>query len=1014
MSSAAASVGVLALLSWASSASAVAPTRLTGVEPVRLHHFTPVGQADYRTTDLWRAFATGEGAGWKVRVDERTGTPHRMSGPGIAIGPDLETGVRDFIARNAELLGAASDLPLRSFAHDADYGITYIEFDALRDGIPIWRSSITARVRNGALILLGAATYPDTPTRGGHELDPTVAKARAIAGGPAPGAVHRDVAAVPLWLPIVESNALVLRAVYEVRSRTADPVGEWRTFVDADSGEVVAWYNEVKFLSGTVRGEHDIRYPGSGTATSPLAGVHVNNGSVAVATGPDGSFTIADGPDYQTHFLSDPMILTDVFGDQGLTFTAADPDPLWTDGNGSLAVIDTWVFTSQVRDTYNAVVPNLEWTFGDADITVNIDDSCNAFYNGTLNFFRAGLGCNNTGRLADVAYHEWGHGFHFESMLAGSFDGALSEGAGDVVSFTLTDDPNMAPGFFQGGGYLRTADNDNTYPVDITNQVHEDGLIFAGAMWDMRQNIGAIRGDAVAISETKRILAGLLKGGPSMTEALDEALLADDDDGDVSNGTPNECAIVNAFADHGLGELSASGGFAAGHTPRSTAAEDVELPIQVEVVGPASCAGDFGSADSVVEYRVDGGPWQTSPLTASGASVAGSIPAQPFGSFVEYFVTITGPGETLRAPQNGVRNPFSFHVGDLLEVHCDDFEASDGGWTHELVAGVDEEGADDWQHGAPGGRGGDPQMAHSGTNVWGNDLGFGNFNGQYQNEKYNRLTSPEIGLGHYEDALLTYWRWLQVEDAVYDQASVTANGQVVWTNLDGAGQDHHQDDRWAPHAVDLDNPAGSVQVAFELNTDAGLGMGGWTLDDVCVMAPATVNNRLGVTNLEVSSGGDGVIGLSWTHPPHAPLAEVRVVRKAGDCPANALDGAVVYYDDAPVLGAAVSIEDAVPTIDGYCYGVFPGDGSASLGFAVEGWNLGTGSAATAATEEQLEDAAEENGVEDLPTDDPGVTAEEFKELGGCGCSTSTPFSPMFGLLMLIPVIRRQRAAVLGA
>ena len=34
-------------------------------------------------------------------------------------------------------------------------------------------------------------------------------------------------------------------------------------------------------------------------------------------------------------------------------------------------------------------------------------------------FLSRGGGCNNTGRIADVSYHEWGHGFHYYNLLSG-------------------------------------------------------------------------------------------------------------------------------------------------------------------------------------------------------------------------------------------------------------------------------------------------------------------------------------------------------------------------------------------------------------------------------------------------------------------------------------------------------------------------------------------------------------------------------------------------------------------
>ena len=65
-----------------------------------------------------------------------------------------------------------------------------------------------------------------------------------------------------------------------------------------------------------------------------------------------------------------------------------------------------------------------------------------------------------------------------------------------------------------------------------------------------------------------------------------------------------------------------------------------------------------------------------------------------------------------------------------------------------LVAGRDREGADDWMRGMLAGLGGDPDVAYSGDYVWGNDLGGEingeNYNGQYQNDKYNRMYTPLI------------------------------------------------------------------------------------------------------------------------------------------------------------------------------------------------------------------------------------------------------------------------------
>ena len=158
---------------------AFAPTPLQGVEPVRLRTTTAEGQATFRQTRLWREFVEGEGRGWQARVDERTGTPHRMWGglPLVSRDADaleVEAALRAFTARHTELLGAPADLPMRALESVDD--AWYADFQAMRDGVPIWRSALTFRIRAGSLALVGADTYPTTPTRGAWALDEDVAR----------------------------------------------------------------------------------------------------------------------------------------------------------------------------------------------------------------------------------------------------------------------------------------------------------------------------------------------------------------------------------------------------------------------------------------------------------------------------------------------------------------------------------------------------------------------------------------------------------------------------------------------------------------------------------------------------------------------------------------------------------------------------------------------------------------------------------------------------------------------
>jgi subtilisin-like proprotein convertase family protein len=51
------------------------------------------------------------------------------------------------------------------------------------------------------------------------------------------------------------------------------------------------------------------------------------------------------------------------------------------------------------------------WLQGLLTDNVNLNQTCNAYWDGTsVNFFRSGGGCGNTGELPGVSLHEWGHG----------------------------------------------------------------------------------------------------------------------------------------------------------------------------------------------------------------------------------------------------------------------------------------------------------------------------------------------------------------------------------------------------------------------------------------------------------------------------------------------------------------------------------------------------------------------------------------------------------------------------
>ncbi len=991
------------------SARAFAPSGAVyeGIEPHRPQVAHAGEQLRRLRSPAWQRFTAGEGLGWHARFDETTGTPRVVWGPGIAAPTDrdaLVDFVESFVDRHGDLFGTeAGSLELRSASYVPRTATWYVDFDELRDGVPTWRGGISARVVQGRLALLHVATAPGAVLTGAWSIGAPAAIDSAIRHGPASAASHTDPVARQVLLEEKRIDGLFLRRVYEVRTRTAKPPGIWVSFVDAESGVLLHVYNEVRFATGTVTAQHHERTPdGSPLIVSPLSLAYVEGTFDGTFTAADGTYTVSDSLQYRTTLDGEYLTVFNADGAEGL-LSGVTPDLQWTTTDATQAEIDTYVFAHHVRDWGLLVAPEVGMSTVPLDAEVNVDSACNAYYDGALHFFDAGFGCNNTGEIADVVYHEWGHGFHVYSLEAGIFDSSLSEGAADTVAFLQTNDHRIAPYFGVDGSVIRDVEPDHVYPEDYIQfygYSHYNGLIFGGAMWDLLELLQAEEGDEQGSLTTGSILAGILKGGTDIPGTFYEALVADDDDADLGNGTPHACEIYDAFGRHGLGVASGGGLVLTQHEPITEAPADVPIPVTADLVPVAEGCVDATFVSGTLWFQVNGGEWEAEQLFGDGTSVDGEIPAQPVGTIVSYYIDgATGSGERFASPWGGIVTPFTFMVGDTIEIHCDDFEEDDGGYTHDLVDGEEEEGADDWQWGVPNGSSGDPAAAWSGDFVWGNDLGFEGYNGDYQPEKVNRLRSPKLDTLHYTDVYVEYRRWLQVEDGTYDQAVLTAGGDPVWTNWVGAtGQDHHLDTTWMSHVVDLPGDADQddVRLGWEIHSDGGLQFGGWTIDDVCLKAPATPDNRLAITDFVATVVGATAVTFTWTQPSWLPLERVVVTRRGDRFPEAWDDGDVVVDITAPSAGAAARTSDqrAYAAGDTF-YAVYGHDGESWLSWTVEGWNA----AAVDVNGGPAPGDADGDGIPDA--EDP-----DFKD--GCGCNGASG-APSFLTAMLLALIQRRRS-----
>ena len=108
------------------------------------------------------------------------------------------------------------------------------------------------------------------------------------------------------------------------------------------------------------------------------------------------------------------------------------------------------------RRTPAAGSPTNTWLTSQLTVNVNINQTCNAYWNGsTINFFRSGGGCGNTGEIAGVSLHEFGHGLDTNDGNGFSPDNGTGETYGDFTAALPTHTSCVGNGFLgtNCGGY---------------------------------------------------------------------------------------------------------------------------------------------------------------------------------------------------------------------------------------------------------------------------------------------------------------------------------------------------------------------------------------------------------------------------------------------------------------------------------------------------------------------------------------------------------------------------------
>jgi len=146
--------------------------------------------------------------------------------------------------------------------------------------------------------------------------------------------------------------------------------------------------------------------------------------------------------------------------------------------------------------------------------TVNRSKQDNSFYSPSTKDITYGTGGVDDAEDAEVILHEYGHSIQDDQRPgfgSGLEAGAMGEGFGDYWAGTVT--AQLSGGFqdeciadWDATSYspdnppcLRRLDTAKHYPESVVGEVHQDGEIWSGALWQIRGAIGPTKADKVIL-----------------------------------------------------------------------------------------------------------------------------------------------------------------------------------------------------------------------------------------------------------------------------------------------------------------------------------------------------------------------------------------------------------------------------------------------------------------------------------------------------------------------------------
>lgn len=775
------------------------------------------------------SFTAEYGGAWHVYTwNPQSNTPSALYGSGHETGRSLsnsfaaEEAGRSVIAENAHALGVTDLSSLRFLKEARGAGKVATHFQQTYQGVDVLGGRVYAIfTESGRVFVMGSDYYSNISLNPNPLFSAEEAIQFAKEGVPFnPATDSIDGPAELFVLPVPVSETEVdFHLVWRVRVSTEEPLGIWVTHVDAHTGQIVYRYNDVHFLNFTgteagntqiytwCDGEHnntphpyqEVTIVGVGTTTSNSAG----QWTVPYAG--------VDSRTIQSRFFGPYVDVNVISGTDALFSGTATPgtpfNVLWSDANSRQDERDSFYAVQQIHDLFEQFDPGWFYTNQRIQCNVNRNGSCNAYWNGSINFYPQVGNCANTGEIGGVVHHEFGHGVQ-NALLGSQGQQGLGEGNGDVLANILTLEAEIGRGFNLSNCVtgIRTSDNNLQYPGDVVGQeVHNAGRVIAGFHWDALEVFVALMGESAAqVKVGSDWHFGRKLSSPFNQPAQVLAtFVADDDDGNLNNGTPFYDVYCMAATNHGFSCPPVTQGVTVAHEEVWTTTTAGDRVLNANITTTAS---NITSAEIYYSFDDASGDFEVANMThTGGGNYQGTIPAIPDGATVRYYIRgEDNLGQSKTAPSLA---PFATYDFDVAKAY-DAFE-SGSGWVVNLE-GTDTATAGQWVRVDPNATTIQPEddaTPNPGTMCWvtGNGAPGGLAHTADVDNGVTTLYSPVYNMAGATELTVKYWRFYSNDagpnpgqDAWVVQVR---NNGGPWIDLENTTQSISRD--WSVFQMDL-------------------------------------------------------------------------------------------------------------------------------------------------------------------------------------------------------------------